>query len=118
MWKLMFCSTRPTELFRSYRDTHWTGHYIPDPTLAFTNSMFHTSISIVASNNDVYLARPWTSVRYQALGLAKVWEGTAHLPNEAELWRQYNSTRYRSFWGLWGTEESEGEPISPVVFCI
>ncbi|VDC00852.1 unnamed protein product [Peniophora sp. CBMAI 1063] len=81
--------TRPTELFRSYRNTHWTGHYIPDPTLAFTNS------------------RPWTTVRYQALGIAKVWEGTAHLPNEAELWRQYNSTRYRSFWGLWGTEQSE-----------
>ncbi|KZV64548.1 FAD/NAD-P-binding domain-containing protein [Peniophora sp. CONT] len=81
--------TRPTELFRSYRNTHWTGHYIPDPTIAFTNS------------------RPWTTTRYQALGIAKIWEGTAHLPNEAELWRQYNTTRYRSFWGLPGTEPSQ-----------
>ncbi|KZV64547.1 FAD/NAD-P-binding domain-containing protein [Peniophora sp. CONT] len=73
----------------SDRDTHWTGHYIPDPTLAFTNT------------------RPWTTTRYQALGLARIWAGTAHLPNEAELWRQYNSTRYRYFGGLWGTEQSE-----------
>ena len=56
------------------------------------------------------IARPWTTTRYQALGLAKIWEGTAHLPNEAELWRQYNTTRYRYFGGLWGTEHSEGEP--------
>ena len=55
------------------------------------------------------IARPWTTTRYQALGLAKIWEGTAHLPNEAELWRQYNTTRYRYFGCLWGTEHSEGE---------
>ncbi|KAJ7274073.1 FAD/NAD-P-binding domain-containing protein [Mycena rebaudengoi] len=52
--------TRPENL-------HWTGHYIPDPTLAFTN------------------VRPWTLGRYQSYGLAKVWQGTARLPNEKAM---------------------------------
>ncbi|KAJ6504771.1 FAD/NAD-P-binding domain-containing protein [Mycena vitilis] len=41
---------------------YWTGHYIPDPTLAYT------------------IGRPWTMGRYQSYGFAKVWEGTACLP--------------------------------------
>ncbi|VDB96836.1 unnamed protein product [Peniophora sp. CBMAI 1063] len=81
--------THEPDSIRSLHNVHWTGNYIPDPTLAFTNT------------------RPWTTTRYQALGLARIWQGTARLPNEAELWRQYNSTRYRSFGGLWGTEQSE-----------
>ncbi|VDB96834.1 unnamed protein product [Peniophora sp. CBMAI 1063] len=81
--------TRTEQRQRPKRNTHWTGHYIPDPTLAFTNT------------------RPWTTLRYQALGLAKIWEGTARLPNEAELWRQYNETRWNYFWSFWGTERSE-----------
>ncbi|KAJ6622641.1 FAD/NAD-P-binding domain-containing protein [Mycena sp. CBHHK59/15] len=48
-------------------DVHWTGHYIPDPTLAYTN------------------VRPWTLGRYQSYGLAKVWEGTARLPTEKQM---------------------------------
>ncbi|KAJ7722981.1 FAD/NAD-P-binding domain-containing protein [Mycena metata] len=40
----------------------WTGHYVPDPTLAFC------------------IARPWTIGRYQSYGFAKVWEGSAPLP--------------------------------------
>ncbi|KZV64546.1 FAD/NAD-P-binding domain-containing protein [Peniophora sp. CONT] len=81
--------TREEQRLRPKRNTHWTGHYIPDPTLAFTNT------------------RPWTTLRYQALGIAKIWEGTARLPNEAELWRQYNETRWNYFWSFWGTERSE-----------
>ncbi|KAK7439021.1 hypothetical protein VKT23_017727 [Stygiomarasmius scandens] len=71
------------------KNVHWTGHYIPDPTLAFTT------------------VRPWTAGRYQSYGFAKVWEGTARLPNEAELWRQYNSSRWNNFRGLFGTGPSE-----------
>ncbi|KAF9502620.1 hypothetical protein BS47DRAFT_1177804, partial [Hydnum rufescens UP504] len=44
------------------RSLHWTGHYINDPTLAFTN------------------VRPWTLGRYQSLGFAKTWSGKARLP--------------------------------------
>ncbi|WWC93187.1 hypothetical protein V866_000020 [Kwoniella sp. B9012] len=49
----------------------WTGHYIPDPTLAFVN------------------VRPWTFGRYQSLAFAKIWKGTARLPNKDRLWKQY-----------------------------
>ncbi|KAJ7740208.1 hypothetical protein DFH07DRAFT_982714 [Mycena maculata] len=42
-------------------DIYWTGHYIPDPKLAYT------------------IARPWTIGRYQSYGFAKVWAGTARL---------------------------------------
>ncbi|KAI0029643.1 hypothetical protein K488DRAFT_72817 [Vararia minispora EC-137] len=87
--QLINASTRESDGRRRYRNVHWTGNYIPDPTLAFTNT------------------RPWTTVRYQAYGLAKIWEGTARLPNEAELWRQYESARYTFFWDLWGTGRSE-----------
>ncbi|KAJ7821481.1 FAD/NAD-P-binding domain-containing protein [Mycena olivaceomarginata] len=58
-------------------DIHWTGHYIPDPTLAYT------------------FGRPWTLGRYQSYGLAKVWEGSARLPTseqmklEEEYWREW-----------------------------
>ncbi|KAJ7816956.1 FAD/NAD(P)-binding domain-containing protein [Mycena olivaceomarginata] len=47
---------------RRPENTSWTGHYIPDPTLAHT------------------IGRPWTMGRYQSYGFAKVWEGTARLP--------------------------------------
>jgi len=73
------------------RSLHWTGHYIPDPTLAFSN------------------IRPWTLGRYQSLALAKVWQGTARLPTEKEMWEQYNDTsgRWNRFRGLFGTIPSE-----------
>ncbi|KAJ7288593.1 FAD/NAD-P-binding domain-containing protein [Mycena rebaudengoi] len=47
---------------RPHPNTSWTGHYVPDPTLAYSSS------------------RAWTIGRYQYYGLAKVWEGTARLP--------------------------------------
>ncbi|KAJ7589862.1 FAD/NAD-P-binding domain-containing protein [Mycena floridula] len=70
-------------------NVHWTGHYIPDPTLVFTN------------------VRPWTIGQYQSLGFAKVWEGTARIPNTETLWKQYRDSRWRSFRGLFGTINSE-----------
>ncbi|KAE9402321.1 FAD/NAD-P-binding domain-containing protein [Gymnopus androsaceus JB14] len=81
----------PSDVFTGFalKNVHWTGHFIPDPTLAFTT------------------VRPWTLGEYQYYGQAKVWEGTAHLPNEKELWAQYNSTRYNYFRGLFGTGPSE-----------
>ena len=54
--------------------------------------------------------RPWTAGKWQSYGLAKIWEGTARIPNEAELWRQYNSTRWNNFRGLYGTGPSQGKP--------
>ena len=54
--------------------------------------------------------RPWTAGKWQSYGFAKIWEGTARIPNEAELWRQYNSTRWNNFRGLYGTGPSQGEP--------
>ncbi|KIP07707.1 hypothetical protein PHLGIDRAFT_127476 [Phlebiopsis gigantea 11061_1 CR5-6] len=71
------------------RNVHWTGHYIADPTLAFTN------------------VRPWTIGPYQSYALAKVWEGTARLPNQPEMWRQYNDTRWSHFRGLFGTSGAQ-----------
>ncbi|KAJ7218309.1 FAD/NAD-P-binding domain-containing protein [Mycena rebaudengoi] len=68
---------------------HWTGVYIPDPTLAYTN------------------VRPWTIGKYQSYALAKVWEGTAHLPTQKEQWEDYHSGKY-NFRGLFGTAQSEG----------
>ncbi|KAF9511430.1 hypothetical protein BS47DRAFT_1383429 [Hydnum rufescens UP504] len=53
------------------RSLHWTGHYINDPTLAFTN------------------VRPWTLGRYQSLGFAKTWSGKARLPNQEQMWAEY-----------------------------
>ncbi|KAF7348163.1 Dimethylaniline monooxygenase [Mycena sanguinolenta] len=52
----------PNSTTRRPENIHWTGHYVTDPTLAYT------------------LGRPWTIGRYQSYGLAKVWEGTARLP--------------------------------------
>ncbi|KAF8204437.1 hypothetical protein K438DRAFT_1819857 [Mycena galopus ATCC 62051] len=52
----------PGSSARPHPNTSWTGHYIPDPTLAYSSS------------------RAWTMGRYQYYGLAKVWEGTARLP--------------------------------------
>ncbi|KAF7348171.1 Dimethylaniline monooxygenase [Mycena sanguinolenta] len=52
----------PNSSTRLPENIHWTGHYIPDPTLTFTTG------------------RPWTIGRYQSYGFAKVWKGTARLP--------------------------------------
>ncbi|KAJ7722992.1 FAD/NAD-P-binding domain-containing protein [Mycena metata] len=52
----------PNTTTRRPENISWTGHYVPDPTLAFT------------------IGRPWTVGRYQSYGLAKVWEGSAPLP--------------------------------------
>ncbi|KAJ6582299.1 hypothetical protein B0H19DRAFT_1252401 [Mycena capillaripes] len=52
---------------RPHLNTSWTGHYIPDPTLAYSSS------------------RAWTMGRYQYYGIAKVWEGTARLPPPEEI---------------------------------
>ncbi|KAJ7862931.1 FAD/NAD-P-binding domain-containing protein [Mycena olivaceomarginata] len=67
----------PNSTTKRPEDIHWTGHYIPDPTLAYT------------------FGRPWTLGRYQSYGLAKVWEGIARLPTseqmklEEEYWREW-----------------------------
>ncbi|KAJ7859898.1 FAD/NAD-P-binding domain-containing protein [Mycena leptocephala] len=59
---------------------HWTGHYIPDPTLAYT------------------IGRPWTMGRYQSYGLAKVWEGTARLPPLEQPTDDESEPSWRSMW--------------------
>ncbi|KAJ7637063.1 FAD/NAD-P-binding domain-containing protein [Roridomyces roridus] len=67
---------------------HWTGHWIPDPTLAYTN------------------VRPWTIGRYQSYAFAKVWEGTAHLPTQKEMQEDYDNDTYY-FRGYIGSGPSE-----------
>ncbi|KAJ7848780.1 FAD/NAD-P-binding domain-containing protein [Mycena leptocephala] len=69
-------------------DLHWTGHYIPDPTLAYTN------------------VRPWTIGRYQSYAFAKVWEGTAHLPTQRQMREDYDRGKYH-FRGFFGTGPAE-----------
>ncbi|KAJ7339931.1 FAD/NAD-P-binding domain-containing protein [Mycena albidolilacea] len=59
----------------------WTGHYIPDPTLAFT------------------IGRPWTIGRYQSYGFAKVWEGSAPLPPPEQMPEEPNPST-----GMWFPE--------------
>jgi hypothetical protein len=54
------------------------------------------------------LVRPWTIGQYQSYALAKVWEGTARIPTQAEMWRQYNATRWSNFRGLFGTGPAQG----------
>ncbi|KAJ7171289.1 FAD/NAD-P-binding domain-containing protein [Mycena filopes] len=56
---------------------HWTGHYIPDPTLAYTLT-----------------ALPWIHGRYQSYALAKVWTGKARLPSRAQMWADFESGKY------------------------
>lgn len=92
-----------------------TTHTGPDttfPTLLWRSPTVSSLQTTSLTDADAKKARPWTTLRYQAYGIAKIWEGTARLPNEPELWRQYNSTRWSFFWSFWGTERSEGEIVS------
>ncbi|KAJ7468945.1 hypothetical protein B0H11DRAFT_1395491 [Mycena galericulata] len=60
--------------FRSlYRDFV----YIEEPTLAFMNMQLGTVT--------------WSVGEYIAVAIAKVWSGTAMLPNQAEMWRSYRA---------------------------
>ncbi|KIY67976.1 FAD/NAD(P)-binding domain-containing protein [Cylindrobasidium torrendii FP15055 ss-10] len=78
----------PRDIFggKTIRNLHWTGHFIPDPTLVFAN------------------VRPWNLEKYQALGIAKVFEGTAFLPNEEKRREEYAPGKFS---GLWGTRPTE-----------
>ncbi|KAJ7166513.1 FAD/NAD-P-binding domain-containing protein [Mycena crocata] len=67
---------------------HWTGHWIPDPTLAYTN------------------VRSWTIGKYQSYAFAKVWEGTAHLPTEQQMQEDYHRGKYK-FGGFFASQPSE-----------
>ncbi|KAJ7128044.1 FAD/NAD-P-binding domain-containing protein [Mycena filopes] len=50
---------------------HWTGHYIRDPTLAYSTVL------------------AWTHGRYQSAGFARVWTGKARLPSQQQMWKEY-----------------------------
>jgi hypothetical protein len=67
---------------RRPENTSWTGHYIPDPTLAYTIGLIHHCFQqfFAMSLTNCMPGRPWTMGRYQSYGFAKVWEGTARLP--------------------------------------
>ncbi|KAJ7490584.1 FAD/NAD-P-binding domain-containing protein [Mycena latifolia] len=81
----------PNTTTRRPENIHWTGHYIPDPTLAYT------------------IGRPWTMGRYQSYGLAKVWQGTAHLPTPEDTKfadERRNGTYWRDAWLGEGTAPS------------
>ncbi|KAF8187891.1 hypothetical protein K438DRAFT_1834325 [Mycena galopus ATCC 62051] len=72
----------PNTTTRRPENISWTGHYVPDPTLAFT------------------IGRPWTIGRYQSYGLAKVWEGSAPLPPPEQPPKETNPGT-----GMWFPEE-------------
>ncbi|KAJ7471623.1 FAD/NAD-P-binding domain-containing protein [Mycena galericulata] len=59
-------------------NVYWTGHYIHDPTLAYTS-----------------VSRPWRHGRYQSYGFAKVWTGKARLPSHEQMWRDYQDHKYQ-----------------------
>ncbi|KAJ7433059.1 FAD/NAD-P-binding domain-containing protein [Mycena galericulata] len=71
----------PNATTRQPENIHWTGHYIPDPTLAYT------------------FGRPWTLGRYQSYGLAKVWAGSARLPTSAQM--KLESELEEEYWREW-----------------
>ncbi|KAF8589228.1 FAD/NAD(P)-binding domain-containing protein [Ramaria rubella] len=80
---------------KSLNSLSFSGHYIEDPTLAFSS------------------VRPWTLGTLQALAFAKVWEGTARLPTRTALWDEYYSRNlkdqpHRPGSGLFGTSSAEG----------
>ncbi|KAJ7499445.1 hypothetical protein FB451DRAFT_1205463 [Mycena latifolia] len=52
--------------------------YIEEPTLAFMNVNLGTVT--------------WTFGDYFAVALAKIWTGTAMLPNQAEMWKSYRAS--------------------------
>lgn len=71
---------------KQVRSLHWTGHYIPDPTLAFT------------------VGRTWTSGTLAALAVARTWTGKARLPNLRTRWAQYEGPQRSNFFaGLFGS---------------
>ncbi|KAJ7075563.1 FAD/NAD-P-binding domain-containing protein [Mycena belliarum] len=60
------------------RNLHWTGHYIDDPTLAYTTA-----------------AIPWTHGRYQSAGFTRVWARTARLPSRTRMWADNVAKKYQ-----------------------
>ncbi|KAJ7474928.1 FAD/NAD-P-binding domain-containing protein [Mycena latifolia] len=63
---------------RALDNLHWTGHYIHDPTLAYT-----------------LVSRTFTHSRYQSEGFARVWTGRARLPNREILLQDYQDGKYK-----------------------
>ncbi|KAJ7853521.1 hypothetical protein B0H14DRAFT_3865784 [Mycena olivaceomarginata] len=60
-----------------YRSLYRDFIYIEEPTLGFMNMQLNTLT--------------WTFGEYYAVALAKVWSGTAHIPNQQEMWKKYRS---------------------------
>ncbi|KAJ7762715.1 FAD/NAD(P)-binding domain-containing protein [Mycena maculata] len=58
-----------------YRSLYREFIYIEEPTLAFMNMNLG--------------AVTWTFGEYFAVAIAKIWSGTARLPNQAEMWKSY-----------------------------
>jgi hypothetical protein len=71
------------------------------------HSNFHLLQFLMELIMIILTVRPWTIGKYQSYALAKVWEGTAHLPTQKEQWEDYHSGKY-NFRGLFGTAQSEG----------
>lgn len=75
-----------------FRSLHWTGHYIPDPTLGFASCesiLLNSIVLFGAERSPVRIDRPWQMGQYQALGLAKSWKGKARIPSTSVMWKEY-----------------------------
>lgn len=56
------------------------------------NSTCHDIDRYFPSRQTVQLnTLTWTFGEYYAVALAKVWSGTAHIPNQQEMWKKYRS---------------------------
>ncbi|KAJ7617382.1 FAD/NAD-P-binding domain-containing protein, partial [Roridomyces roridus] len=66
----------PDIIDQTFSNVHWTGHYIHDPTLAYTNTY------------------PWRHGHFQSTAFARVWKGTARLPSQEQMWREYQERKY------------------------
>lgn len=72
------------------RSLHWTGHYIPDPTLALATGMNHQYYRV--SHQQLTFGCPahsWDTGVYQALTFAKTFGRKARLPSIPRMWKEY-----------------------------
>ncbi|KAJ7738333.1 FAD/NAD-P-binding domain-containing protein [Mycena metata] len=84
---LHFLRSNPCRTTWRPQNLYFTGHWIPDSTIAYTNR------------------RPWTLGRYQSYAFAKVWEGSARLPSPEQIEKQEHGSASRSYWlDMWLAE--------------
>ncbi|KAF8323174.1 FAD/NAD(P)-binding domain-containing protein [Clavulina sp. PMI_390] len=89
-----------------HRSLHWTGHYIPDPTLGVVSRECRRNNRTLSQQVDIQIDigrclfnadQPWELGPYQAKGFARSWKGTARIPNIPEMWNSYPGAGHELF---------------------